>query len=62
MKTQKTYYVKTFGCQMNENDSERIVMFLENKGYRKTSFIEKASLIVVNACSVRQSAWMHFKF
>jgi len=56
MKIKKIYYIKTFGCQMNEIDSKRIAMFLENKGYEKASFMEKASLIVVNACAVKQSA------
>lgn len=41
---------------MNESDSERIAGFLENKGYKKAPNMEGADLIVVNACSVRQSA------
>ena len=41
---------------MNESDSERIAGFLENKGYKKAPNIEGADLIMVNACSVRQSA------
>ncbi len=56
MKAKRTYYIKTFGCQMNEIDSERIARFLENKEYKKASSMEEADLIVVNACSVRQSA------
>jgi tRNA-2-methylthio-N6-dimethylallyladenosine synthase len=50
------YFIKTFGCQMNESDSERIASFLEKKNYRSTGKIEDADLIVVNACSVRQTA------
>jgi len=50
------YFVKTFGCQMNESDSERIAAFLEKQGYKSIPKIENANLIVVNACSVRQTA------
>lgn len=41
---------------MNESDSERIASFLENQGYKKAQKLEEADLIVVNACSVRQTA------
>jgi len=50
------YSLITFGCQMNKSDSERIAALLENLGYKKTSKIDEADLIVVNMCSVRQSA------
>jgi len=50
------YYIKTYGCQMNESDSEHIASFLEKKGYKSTKDMNGANLIVVNACSVRQSA------
>ncbi len=50
------YYIKTYGCQMNESDSEHIASFLEKKGYKSTKDMNSANLIVVNACSVRQSA------
>jgi len=59
----KTYFIKTFGCQMNYSDSERIAAVLENKGYKpvkgadsSAKALAKADLIVVNACSVRQTA------
>jgi len=52
----KTYYLKVFGCQMNESDAERIGGFLEKNGYRKAPAIKGADLIVVVACSVRQTA------
>jgi len=52
----KKYYIKTFGCQQNESDSERIATALEKRAYKKTDELEQADLIVVNACSVRQSA------
>jgi len=50
------YHIITFGCQMNKADSERIAMILENKGYLPASRESEADLIVVNMCSVRQSA------
>jgi len=50
------YFIKTFGCQMNESDSERIAGFLERQGYKKSENMEMADLIVVVACSVRQTA------
>jgi len=50
------YYIITYGCQMNKSDSERIAAVLENKGYKAASKINGADLIVVNICSVRQSA------
>jgi tRNA-2-methylthio-N6-dimethylallyladenosine synthase len=50
------YFIVTFGCQMNKSDSERIATILENKGYKQASKINGADLIVVNMCSVRQSA------
>ena len=50
------YYIITYGCQMNCSDSERIATVLESNGYKKASNIEKADLIVINMCSVRQSA------
>ncbi len=50
------YFIITYGCQMNESDSERIVTFLENKGHKVAPKINEADLILVNMCSVRQSA------
>ena len=50
------YSIITFGCQMNKSDSERIAAVLERRGYKSTSDIKEADLIVVNMCSVRQSA------
>ncbi|MBU4482707.1 MAG: tRNA (N6-isopentenyl adenosine(37)-C2)-methylthiotransferase MiaB [Actinobacteria bacterium] len=49
-------YIKTFGCQMNENDSERIMYLLENEGYERTYDIAASDLIVINTCTVREKA------
>lgn len=50
------YYIVTFGCQMNASDSERIASVLEKIGHKPVYKINEANLVVVNACSVRQSA------
>jgi tRNA-2-methylthio-N6-dimethylallyladenosine synthase len=50
------YHIITFGCQMNKSDSERIATILKKKSYKPASDINGADLIVVNMCSVRQSA------
>ena len=50
------YYIITYGCAMNKSDSERIASVLESKGHKEALNINEADLIVVNMCSVRQSA------
>src|SRR4030065_365610 len=50
------YHIITFGCQMNKADSERIAATLEKKGYKPEKNVKKANLVLVNMCSVRQSA------
>ncbi|MFH0852022.1 MAG: MiaB/RimO family radical SAM methylthiotransferase [bacterium] len=52
------YYIITYGCQMNESDSEKIVVLLQRQGHRPAKSEADANLIVLNACSVRQAA-MH---
>ena len=52
----KKYFIITFGCQMNKSDSERIAGFLENIGHKQVFKIDQTNLIVVNMCSIRQSA------
>jgi tRNA-2-methylthio-N6-dimethylallyladenosine synthase len=49
-------YIETFGCQMNKNDSERILYLLENAGYERTYDIAASDLIVLNTCTVRERA------
>jgi len=51
-----SYTVKTFGCQMNVHDSERIDETLRAAGYTAAALPEKADLIVINTCSVREKA------
>ncbi len=50
------YRIITFGCQMNIGDSNRIALALEKKGYILTEDINSADLVLINMCSVRQSA------
>ncbi len=52
----KQYYITTYGCQINQSDSERIISVLENIGYKPVSKTNEADLILINSCSVRQSA------
>ena len=50
------YHIWTIGCQMNKAESERLGSFLEQSGYRPTTIAEKADLILLNSCVVRQNA------
>lgn len=52
----KTYYVKTYGCQMNEHDSENICGLLESIGFTKSQDMEQSDLIILNTCSIRENA------
>ncbi|MCJ7665155.1 MAG: tRNA (N6-isopentenyl adenosine(37)-C2)-methylthiotransferase MiaB, partial [Actinobacteria bacterium] len=49
-------YIETFGCQMNEYDSERILYYLEQIGYSPTDNREKSDIIIINTCAVREKA------
>ncbi|MBI4042921.1 MAG: tRNA (N6-isopentenyl adenosine(37)-C2)-methylthiotransferase MiaB [Deltaproteobacteria bacterium] len=49
-------FIKTFGCQMNEHDSERMLWLLSERGYRMAHSEEHADLILLNTCSVRYKA------
>ncbi len=51
---QKRVYIETYGCQMNEHDSERILRFLETSYYVETKEAMEANLILINTCSVRE--------
>ena len=53
----KKFYIKTFGCQMNEYDSDKMIDVLHStQGYEKTLNVDEADLIVFNTCSVREKA------
>ena len=52
----KTFYLETFGCQMNVHDSEKVVGTLVQEGYRQVETVEQADLILYNTCSIRDKA------
>ena len=52
----KTYYIKTYGCQMNVHDSENIKAILEDMGFSESEEFEKADLILLNTCAIRENA------
>ena len=51
-----TFFLQTFGCQMNEHDSEKVAGLLLSRGYRQVDSPEAASLILYNTCSIREKA------
>ena len=53
---QKTFYLETFGCQMNAHDSEKVVGTLVSEGYRQVQTVEEAELVLYNTCSIRDKA------
>ena len=56
MATDKTFYLETFGCQMNAHDSEKVIGTLQQQGYRQVETEEEAALILYNTCSIRDKA------
>jgi len=56
----KSYHLTTFGCQMNEHDSERMKGMLDSLGYREADTRDNAALILFNTCSIRESADSRF--
>jgi tRNA-2-methylthio-N6-dimethylallyladenosine synthase len=52
----KTFYLETFGCQMNVHDSEKVIGTLVQQGYRQVPTVEDAGLILYNTCSIRDKA------
>ena len=56
MATEKTFYLETFGCQMNAHDSEKVIGTLRQQGYRQVEAEEDAGLILYNTCSIRDKA------
>ena len=52
----KTFYLKTYGCQMNEHDSENIKALLTGLGFKKVDNYENADLVLLNTCSIRENA------
>ncbi len=56
----KGFYIQTFGCQMNERDSETIAGMLSQQGYLEVETKEEADVVIINTCSVRDNADQRF--
>ncbi|MEO8596145.1 MAG: tRNA (N6-isopentenyl adenosine(37)-C2)-methylthiotransferase MiaB [Candidatus Solibacter sp.] len=52
----KTFYIETFGCQMNAHDSEKVVGTLVSEGYAQVATPDEAELVLYNTCSIRDKA------
>jgi tRNA-2-methylthio-N6-dimethylallyladenosine synthase len=52
----KTFYIETFGCQMNAHDSEKVIGTLLSEGYAQVQEMEAADLVLYNTCSIRDKA------
>lgn len=50
------YYILTMGCQLNENDSEKLIGMVENMGYSESKDLNDANLYLINTCCVRENA------
>src|SRR5580693_3260141 len=52
----RTFYIETFGCQMNAHDSEKVIGTLVSEGYSQVETPEQADLVLYNTCSIREKA------
>ncbi len=55
-KYSKKFYIESYGCSMNFNDSEIVASILQEEGFGATTFLEEANLILLNTCSIREKA------
>ncbi len=56
MDAPRRFALRTFGCQMNAHDSEKVANLLHHHGYRRAENVDEADLLVVNTCSIREKA------
>jgi tRNA-2-methylthio-N6-dimethylallyladenosine synthase len=56
----KSYHIITFGCQMNEHDSERMAGMLDARGCASSTDAERADMVILNTCSIREKAEQKF--
>ncbi|MFQ5663246.1 MAG: tRNA (N6-isopentenyl adenosine(37)-C2)-methylthiotransferase MiaB, partial [Terriglobia bacterium] len=56
MEKPQTFYIETFGCQMNVHDSEKVAGQLQARGYRPAASSEQADLVLLNTCAIREKA------
>src|SRR5271168_3605388 len=54
--TGKSFYLETFGCQMNDHDSEKVSGVLLGRGYRQMETVDAAKVVLYNTCSIREKA------
>jgi len=54
--TSKTVFLRTYGCQMNAHDSEKLVNLLRHDGWKRAQALDSADLLIVNTCSIRDKA------
>src|ERR1700761_1134571 len=52
----RRFYVSTYGCQMNEHDSQRIAGLLADEGYEPATGLDDADVVVLNTCCIRENA------
>ena len=52
----KKYFVRTYGCQMNEHDSEKICGMLESVGFKSCENVESSDIVILNTCAIRENA------
>ena len=55
-KKSKKVYIETYGCQMNESDSEIVLSVMGKDGFEKTNEIDLADVILINTCAIRDNA------
>ena len=53
---QKKFYIETYGCQMNESDTEIVNSILTNAGYEATKHFKDANIVLLNTCAIRENA------
>ena len=56
MSNKKKVFIKTYGCQMNEYDSEKLLLDLEKHHYQQTGEIQEADMVLLNTCNIREKA------
>ena len=55
----RTYYIKTYGCQMNSHESEKLSGILSQRGYVEADSPENSDVVIFNTCCIRESAETH---
>ena len=59
MSNKKKVFINTYGCQMNEYDSEKMMLDLEKNHYEQTSEIQEADMVLLNTCNIRAVSYTH---